>query len=106
MISLKNEGDRARIRGIQPEMLFALMVAESVYRGMGSELVVTSVGELSNSRVKGSKHLSGYAVDLRVRDMDTPTREAVSWDIRQKLGSDYDVVLESNHIHIEFDPEP
>jgi len=103
---LKNEGERARIRGIQPEMIFALMVANEVYKKYGYELTVTSIAELSPGRKKGSRHLSGYAVDLRTRDMSHAHQNKIWLDISEALGPDYDVILESNHIHIEFDPEP
>jgi hypothetical protein len=64
---------------------------------------------------ENSKHYTGYAIDVRIRDISTlyPTdRKYLSNEvtgfanrIQRRLGSDYDVVLEKTHIHIEYDPE-
>jgi hypothetical protein len=55
--------------------------------------------------MKGSKHYTGEAIDLRTRDLDKETRKSIVEDLRHELGNDYDVILESNHIHVEYDPE-
>lgn len=105
MLSLKNEGNRARIGGLKPEILFAVMAANEIYALAGGyDCVITSGTEPGPNRVKGSKHLVGYAVDLRTRDLDN--KDEVYNDLVDALGPDYDVILESNHLHIEFDPQP
>jgi len=45
-------------------------------------------------------------MDLRRWDLDAAgkTSQAVSM-LKSQLGSDYDVVLESDHIHVEYDPK-
>lgn len=52
-----------------------------------------------------SLHYSGKAIDLRTRDMDTGIARKVTRDIQNELGRDYDVILEHNHIHLEYDPD-
>ena len=107
MIRLKNEGVRARIGGISNEMLFALMVIEGVFRYYGVEDVVVTAGtEGSRSRVKGSRHIIGQALDFRTRHWPDDHRTVIPHEIRQSLGPDYDVVLEKDHLHVEYDPQP
>lgn len=82
----------------------AISVAASAYGAHGVELVVTSLRD--GRHMQGSLHYSGNAVDLRRWDIDAKqvTSQVVA-QIRSQLGSDYDVILESDHIHIEFDPK-
>ena len=48
-----------------------------------------------------SMHYSGNAVDIRTRDADFSLKKWVK-RIRDKLGTRYTVILETNHIHIQF----
>ncbi len=88
--------------GTQPEILSAIEKANKVYSDLGSELVITSLGE--GKHKKGSLHPKGMAVDLRTRDLSKANQKAAVVRLKETLGSDYDVVLEKNHIHVEFDP--
>ena len=108
MITIKNEGNRARVRGIQPETILAMQIVGSIYTKVtkGDDMVVTSAGEIGDFRKKGSKHLSGMAFDIRTRGLSDETIHLIARLARAALGDDYDVVVESNHIHVEFDPEP
>ena len=42
-------------------------------------------------------------MDLRSRDFRPGDTDKAITGIKQCLGADYDVVLENDHIHIEFD---
>jgi len=87
-----------RTYGFRPEMTFALLAAYDV---VGSQLVITSVSEGKHKRA--SKHYTGYAMDIRTHNLLDP--KAAADEIRQSLGTDFDVILEVDHIHIEFDPK-
>jgi len=53
-----------------------------------------------------SKHYTGEAVDLRTRDLTTNTQKVeFKEQLQDLLGSDYDVILEPDHIHLEYDPD-
>ena len=107
MIKIKNEGERARVGGTKTEAGIAIDVAYSVFRDHSvPDMVVTSLGEIFDGRRKGSRHLWGFAFDLRTRGLAQSQAIRIADQLREALGSDYDVVLESNHIHVEFDPEP
>jgi len=100
-ISLK-EG--VKMRAVSPTVAIALLVANSVYADHGIEdLVVTSVCEGHHS--PKSKHYIGNAFDVRIWDIKKETLDKIVRDMRKALGSEFDVVLESDHIHVEYDPK-
>ena len=70
------------------------------------EAVVTSTYEGSHS--PGSLHYCHQAIDIRkpayIANIPLPVVDFVA-QLAQILGEDFDVVLESDHIHIEYDPK-
>lgn len=90
--------DGVRLHGLRPEIILAIMIADQVFDGYGSDAIVTSAIEGKHSR--GSLHYAGSAVDLRRWHLDDPV-EAVK-ELQERLGDDYDVILEDTHIHVEW----
>ena len=90
------------IRPLKRDIRRALNTVEYVYLAVAkTEAVITSTVEGTHS--PGSLHYAGQAIDVRL-----PPKRYVSKivnQLKQKLGDDYDVVLESTHIHIEYDPK-
>lgn len=91
------------VHGISTELLLGLTVAATVYDQYGEELVVTSLNDSRHSRT--SLHYSGNAADLRTNYFDRETQLKVVAEIKRRLGPDYDVVLEKDHIHLEYQPK-
>lgn len=91
-----------RVLGLRPEMAVAIIVAREVFAQHKVELVITSIIEGTHERA--SLHYTGCAADLR-RPTSQPDAEAVVRDLRDALGDDYDVILEGDHIHVEFQPK-
>jgi len=91
-----------KIHGIRPELVFALNVANDIYAKHGQELVITSLNDGKHSST--SLHYSGCAADLRINYFNKTLAKTVRLDIDKRLGIDYDVILESDHIHIEYQP--
>jgi hypothetical protein len=92
--------------GIRPEMVIALQVIDGVYAIFKKELWVTSLNDSKHSLT--SLHYAGCAADLRTRYFDSPaTVEKVAELIRVSLGNnpDFDVIVEVDHIHIEYQPK-
>lgn len=107
MIRLKTG---VRIGGLRPEVLLAITVAQSVWLKHGAaELVITSAAD--GKHMRGSEHYAFLAVDFRTHNLGTPDiRKAACDELRERLGPDYDVVLEglntaSEHCHCEHDPK-
>lgn len=89
-----------RAAGIRPEIALALHVADGIWQAQGQDLVVTSLTEGLHSRT--SLHYFGAAADFRIWNIDA---ERARRELADALGEDYDVVLEQDHIHCEFQPK-
>jgi hypothetical protein len=126
---LKFKGDvHLLISNLNPEVVWILQVA--IHQApplLDDTMVVTSAADGSHS--EGSRHYPGLAWDIRylgdreggvdLNKLTAPSliplgaedfahlqrEHARQWAKRaaQTLGSDYDVVLEPTHIHIEWD---
>ena len=80
-----------------------LMAGERVYKDFNTELVVTSL--MDGRHMEGSKHYTGNAADFRIWNFEAHELPYVVKQLKNILGNDYDVVLESTHIHVEYDPK-
>ncbi|HEY9814498.1 MAG TPA: hypothetical protein V6D20_01640 [Candidatus Obscuribacterales bacterium] len=88
--------------GMRPEILIAAIVANEVYAVQGHNLVITSITDGKHG--SDSYHYKGMAIDCRTHYFSGPDEIIkVASSIVARLGSFYDVVIESDHIHIEFD---
>ena len=98
-----------KLNGMTPEMLLAIIIADQVYTEYGFECWITSCTDGLHGF--GSAHYTGNGVDLRTRNItrgkyqDRKKQKAICDEIRRRLGKNYDVALESNHAHIEFQPK-
>lgn len=64
--------------------------------------VITSAND--GKHMTSSLHYSDLAWDLRTNNIpDKGKIEEIARTLRVDLGSDWDVVVESDHIHVEFD---
>ena len=88
------------ISRLRPEIRKKLNeIARRVWSIEKEELRITSTYEGNHS--EGSLHYADLAVDI---GRDKKGQE-VRAELRDKLGMDYDIVLESDHIHVEYDPK-
>lgn len=89
---------------LSPSMARALPLIEAcMERVTGADLVITSASDGVHSA--GSRHYTGEALDIRVYTVDPGKRERLVRALRAVLGLNFDVVLEVDHVHVEFDPE-
>lgn len=80
-----------------------LLVIEACYeRVCGREMVITSACD--GTHIVGSRHFTGEAIDLRTRDLEVDVALQLRRELKALLGVAFDVVLEVDHIHIEYDP--
>ena len=100
MLMLKPD---VRITGLRSEIILAIVIAERAYAEIGCELMLTSGIEGQHSA--GSLHYTGCAVDLRTLNVPAGKLPPLVEKIRAALGPDFDVVLESNHLHVELQPK-
>ena len=76
------------------------VIADQVYGAHDEfECVITSAMDGVHS--VGSLHYSGQAIDLRLPN-DRSKCGAIKLDLANRLGDDFDVVLEADHLHLEL----
>ena len=101
--------DDVRINGAHfyPEVVKIVTVARKTAPALEGDAVwITSAND--STHMRGSLHYVNRAFDIRTRNIiGDKQHEARLWVERMQvaLGDDYDVVLERDHIHAEYDPE-
>ena len=88
--------------GVSPKNLVIAAAAANVAHVMDVTVYITSGTD--GKHMTGSKHYTGEALDLRISNLTKPQIHEVVSRLKTRLGLDYDVILESDHIHIEHDP--
>ena len=85
---------------LAPQLIMVLPVIDQIYHDeYNTELVITSGKDGIHG--KGSLHYEGKAVDLRTWNV---IASLVS-RLQAALGPNFDVVLEKDHIHVEYQPK-
>lgn len=93
------------IFGVRPELVLACTIVDQVFKEAGTELVITACTERTTKHMKGSAHYNGCAFDARTRDLTVKLQNWVADESRIRLGGEFDVVLESDHLHVEYQPK-
>lgn len=93
----------AQMIGLQIEMRPVLVIANRMWKKYKQELVITE--GTGGTHSAGSLHYYGYALDFRTRYFDKPIQKKIRDELALALGSQYDVILHSSHIHVEYDPK-
>ena len=96
---MKVKDSTVNIEALHPKMKDRLTDIETIYTSFHTELVITSGKDGVHSQ--HSLHYEGKAVDLRTWNI----LDSVIQALKTKLGPEYDVILEKDHIHVEWDPE-
>lgn len=97
-----------KIEGLKPVMFPLIVYASNIHFRLfnSKKMVVTSVTD--GKHMKGSKHYQGLAFDVRINDKSKDEihlfYNALATDINL-MRNGCDVVLEKDHIHIEYDPK-
>lgn len=102
-IEIPNTHSYNTLAGLHFVMRKALVAAEQIWSRQGKQLVVTCGP--GGAHGASSLHYYGYAVDLRTNYFTADQVKLVGAELKTSLGADYDVVVESDHIHVEFDIE-
>lgn len=89
------------LRGLKAETLLAMQVAVDVVKEQeGKDCIITSITD--GVHTQGSVHKDGEAFDMRSFHLSNPGKVAAA--LKARLPGLYDVVLETDHIHVEMDP--
>lgn len=95
--------DGVNLQGVCWQVFSAAIVVEAVLQTFGTELVITSC--LDGTHMPLSLHYKGLAFDARSHDLAPQFQTHARDEMKKRLGPDYDVVLEKDHFHIEYDPK-
>lgn len=98
----------ARIEGIYPEIQFAITVAYSLWCAyqFPGDCRVTSGTDDAPGRLEDSLHKIGQAFDLGIWGLNYEDLKKMEDGLKKALGVEFDVILEKDHFHIEFQPKP
>ena len=91
------------VKYLKPEILLAILIIRDVYTDFNEKLTITSVTDGTHN--PNSKHSGGYAVDLRTRYLSSDTMIHIATELRTRLTQDYDIIIERDHLHVEYDPK-
>lgn len=90
--------------GVHPKLHKAMKLTDQLHLGYtGSE--ATFVHIMDGAHNKGSRHYVGLAFDLRIWRIEKDELAAFVRDLKLLLGEHFDVVNETSHIHVEYDPK-
>ena len=93
-----------RFANLQPQLVLGLLVIHSIWeRYACGTLTITSGSD--GVHKANSRHYSGNACDLRSRNLSPTDITHLVNKFKEALGSDFDIVIEPTHIHVEYDPK-
>lgn len=97
--------------GLHPSIEHALNVADRLWETeVGVRLIVTSLHDGQHSASSLHYGVPGdircRACDLRTRNLEPEQQALAVGRLRTLLGEAFDVVLEDDHIHVEYDLKP
>tara|TARA_R110002167_G_scaffold366375_1_gene595559 strand:+ start:20955 stop:21296 length:342 start_codon:yes stop_codon:yes gene_type:complete len=99
---------------LHPTLTDFLFYVEVDYQYYDQELVITSGSELTTKHMRTSLHYSGQAVDIRTKNgsYDTTYQAKRLRNVAAVYCREYgipidwfDVVAESDHLHLEYQPK-
>lgn len=94
----------ASLKGVGWQMFYASIVVEQTYKRYGFA-ECTIVSGTDSKHKDGSLHYEGEALDYRIWHILRESLDRMAEEIRGRLGPDYDVVVEEDHLHIEYQPK-
>ncbi len=93
-----------QLNGLQPQMCIAYTIANTIYQSYGYQCWITSGSD--SKHADRSRHYEGKALDIRIRNIEVDAhKQRIANEIDTALGDEFDVILKSDHIHIEYDPK-
>lgn len=88
--------------GVTPKNLVIAAALANAAWDLPFDVVITSGTD--GTHMKGSKHYSGNALDVRTSNIPKDWLKVYIDRVKNRLGPDYDLVLEVDHLHVEYDP--
>lgn len=89
------------LQGLHISMRRALIQADNIWKAFGRAEGVTVTSGTDGKHSSGSWHYYGLALDFRTYYFDDP--HEVATELRAALPPGFDVVVETDHMHVEND---
>lgn len=89
--------------GVQPHLIRLVVAVANAGDTLGYDLTITA--GIDGEHAPKSLHYALRAIDVRTRNLTQVQVDKLMIELKVKLGPDYDVVLEDDHLHLEFDPK-
>ena len=93
-----------RFKDLKPQLLLAAIRVDEIYKDIGFVCWITSAND-KNHTAPNSKHYTGEALDFRIFNIPVEKHEELLDRVYTSLGIEYDVILEKDHLHVEYDPK-
>ena len=100
-----------RFKAFHSGVIQIILALDGYLSVFGGVAVITSAND--GRHKKGSLHYENRAIDIRTTGGGPgavgkltagQVRDLIAW-LEQWLGPDFDVVLEADHLHVEYDPK-
>ena len=97
-----------RLHGICPQMFLAADIIKDLWKSHNYPFCITSGIEGKHKRT--SEHWSGNALDFRTwlnatgEQMSKALKTALRKDLQARLGDEYYVLMEKDHLHVHYSP--
>jgi hypothetical protein len=82
-------------------MSVPIICADNYFKSIGIDLVITSGND--EVHMTNSLHYDGKAIDIQTNTMSFSQQLACIYYLRKHLDFCFDILMELDHIHIEFD---
>jgi len=85
----------------------AAVAEETINKATTGQVACVITSAHDSTHHNGSLHYVGRAIDVRTREMSAGQQQEVLSVCKLKLAPlGFDVVMEADHLHIEYDPKP
>lgn len=83
-----------------------LCIIEALHLMPFTSYVPTITSANDGKHMATSLHYKNRALDIRINDLPSSYHERYRALIAERCGPEYQVILEKDHIHCEYDPKP
>ncbi len=86
-------------------LMWGAIIVEECLAITAPEVACVITAGIDGQHMKDSLHYTGKALDFRTRDLFSGQQQIWVALCEEKLGPCWDVVLEKDHLHVEYDPK-
>ncbi len=83
----------------KPVVVIACAVVNAATTLSLPDMLITSAND--SVHMQGSKHYSDEALDFRTKHLSASEKQKLVAEVKKRLGPGYDVILETDHLHVE-----